>query len=221
MSKTLGTALGAVGLMALVAGCPAKDIACTDIAVSSVTLTVEDDAGNAIVGATGSFTVDGGAAEDCEPGGQDGEVICGFEKQGAFEITVSAEGYEAQVVSLSVDADECHVIPEARTVTLSPDGVDCTEQAVPSILVVVEGASEETLTGVAVTYAPEGGDDPAACTEFDGQWTCGTEEAGTFVVSASADGHTTETATVTVEMDEDGCHVVTEEVTLTLEYLPD
>jgi hypothetical protein len=52
-----------------------------------------------------------------------------------------------------------------------------------------------------------------------GLWQCGQEEAGTFVVTATAGGHTTESATVTVGTDE--CHVITEHVTLSLDWLPD
>jgi hypothetical protein len=204
-------------LAALVA-CEDTTVGCDDMAVSSVSLTVEDADGNAITGANATYTVDGGVPSACEEFG-DGNYACGYEQAGEITVTASAAGYAEASATVTVEADECHVITEQVTLTL--DVADCTDVELPSMLVTVVGSSGEALSNAWAAYTPAGAEDPNDCypTSTADVWQCGTEEAGTFTVAAGADGHETESVEVTVEADE--CHVITEEVLFELSWLPD
>ncbi len=194
----------------------ADPVSCSTEARGSVNLTVVDEAAAPIAGATATWSLGGGEAQPCD-GMPDGVFVCGWEVDGDLLLRVEAEGYESAEQVVTVEADECHVLPEVLTLTLLEEQVDCTEQEVPSIEVTVAGSSGEPLDGVSVTYAPLGGDDAAPCElRSDASWICGSEEAGDFVVTAVAGGHVPESAGVTVEADE--CHVITETVDFLLDW---
>lgn len=85
--------------------------ACTEIAITSVNLTLFDlDTGEPVLDADVQYAVDGGDFQPCENWGEDNTFQCGVEEAGAFEIVVDAEGYELLELELDVDEDECHVI---------------------------------------------------------------------------------------------------------------
>ena len=73
------------------AGCPVEEEACTDIAMASVTVKVSTADGEAPDELVVEYSVDGGAAEPCEPGGD--TFTCGWEHAGLFSITATADGY--------------------------------------------------------------------------------------------------------------------------------
>ncbi len=105
-------------LLSLLLGCPSAETPdCTAIAIASVQVTVEDEAGGAITDATLSWTSDEGTPTTCENNGG-GEFVCGWEVGGEMTIEVSADGFEDQTVGVTVASDECHVITEMITVTL-------------------------------------------------------------------------------------------------------
>jgi hypothetical protein len=98
------------------------------------------------------------------------------------------------------------------------DGEDCSAEAVASVAVTVEPAdvSIAELSNLVVEFAADG-EDFAACSDFgdgSGRYSCGYEVPGAITVRASADGYAP--AEETVEVGEDACHVITEQVTLTL-----
>jgi hypothetical protein len=202
-------------LAALVAACDGEP-ACTRLAAISVTLTVQDEAGAAIPDVTATWRAGDGAATPCEPFGQ-GVFACGVEVAGEITVTASAPGHAEASRTVTVGADECHVIEEQVTLTLAETG--CTDGNRPSIRAFVAGAGGETLYDVWVTYQPDGAEAPLECDESDGHWLCGSEEAGAFTVFAGASGHQTGSAEVVVH--EDACHVVTEDVAFELDWLPD
>lgn len=152
----------------------------------------------------------------------DGSWSCGYEVAGDVTIRVTAEGYVDHEEVVTVEQGECHVVGRAITVTMTEeaDPVDCTDEERPSVRVTVEGSGGEGLSNVAVTWAPPD-QTPTACEGLGSTWTCGGEQAGVFEVTAVADGHEAETQTVEVPMTEDECHVVTQEITFSLEWLPD
>lgn len=196
-------------LLSLVA-CPVET-GCTDLAAFSTTVSVVDADGSPIAGATGTYTVDGGEAKPCESW-DPGQLVCGVEESGHFVVEVSAEGYIAGSAQVDVGADECHVIGEALEITL--EDVVCTGEVVPSARVAVQAEDGSPLVDSVVTYAANGGEGVACEAGGDGTHLCGEEEAGELVIEASAFGFQSVSAVVQVAADE--CHVLTEEVTLTL-----
>lgn len=103
------------------------------------------------------------------------------------------------------------------------DSVACTEIAVASVQVKVVDASNTVVMDAQVTFTLDGGPvEEAQCAVPPvsgggcGEWITAYERAGTFVVTAkSADGMKTASQTVLVE--KDACHVITESITLTLQ----
>lgn len=96
--------------------------------------------------------------------------------------------------------------------------VDCTTEARVSVTVTVELADDATAApdDLALTYRVDGGD-PVACESWSSEleWACGFEVAGELLIEATASGYEAASDTVTVEADV--CHVISEELTLTLE----
>lgn len=99
-------------------------VACTTEARASVQVTVVDVMGVAVLDATVTFSVDGGAEEDAEcvrtaaAGGCE-EWVAGFEQAGAFVVRAeSADGAAKDEESVKVTKGECHVTTQTVTLTL-------------------------------------------------------------------------------------------------------
>jgi len=193
---------------------------CTEIAVYSTTISLVDEAGAPIEGATLTYTVDGEEPPlPCEEL-SGGDYVCGIEADGHFVISAVARGFEAGQAEVDVGADECHPIPEAVTLTLT--AVDCTAEVVPSVSVNLSGEGDEVLGNPQVAYTVGDTAAPIACTTEDNlTWACGNDEAGDLVIDAVADGHAAESVPVVVGLDEAECHVVTETLDIELAWLPD
>ena len=100
------------------------------------------------------------------------------------------------------------------------EGIDsaCIGSARPSVQVRLLGEGGQPLRGAAVAYAVDGGA-PAACDEaWAGSYLCGFEIVGRFVITASMEGYTAGEAEA--EVVADGCHVRSEEVSMTLAPSP-
>jgi hypothetical protein len=96
-------------------------------------------------------------------------------------------------------------------------GTACTEEARASVQVTLVDDLGNFPNGVSVTMQQAGqGEEP--CSDFgtDGQVVCGYEIEGEIAVRASAPGYGPAEETVVVGRTDDGCHVVTEQVTLVL-----
>ena len=106
------------------AGCQAEQgggggVICTEIFVYGVTVTVTDEAVEPVTGAVLTLT-DGDYSETMEELAE-GEYAGAGERAGTYTLVVQADGFEpATIEGIIVDADECHVIPQARAITLSP-----------------------------------------------------------------------------------------------------
>lgn len=106
-------------------GCNPNDdsIACTQEARAGLNVTVKDAATNNYLG-TGTTVVatDGSYYETLEY--MDGIVPTfagAWEREGNYILTVSSEGYVTYVSeTITVTADECHVIPQQVEVLLPP-----------------------------------------------------------------------------------------------------
>jgi len=99
----------------------------------------------------------------------------------------------------------------------------CTEEARASVMVSVVDAGVTPILGAAVTWRANGGESqsaecvdfdlpPSACTRFVAGW----EVSGTIDIRAEKGGFRPAAATVQVPMDEVGCHVVTQRVSLVM-----
>ncbi len=217
-----------LALPTLASGCfeeePPSDsgTACTEMAAASVTLTVTDEAGAAFEGASAAWSLDGEDQGACDDLGG-GLFNCGYEANGEITVTVTAEGYETVEQSVVVESDGCHVIGHPLAIEMIASEAVCNEMAAASIQATLLGASAEELDGAIVRYRDAMIDDTPwiDCEPIDGVWVCGWEIVGTFDVMGTAGGHTEDYALVEVALDADGCHPVTQDVTLQVEWLPD
>lgn len=198
-----------------------EETACTTEAIGSVSVTVVDADGAAIPGATVTYTVDGGAVTACESPTNNGSFVCGWEVAGEFTVTASAPGLVAASQTVTVEAGECHVTPEAVEIALTePECLD--DGMIYAVTATLVGASGEALTDPLVTWQPN--DDstigPSGCDQQDADtWLCAMEQTGPLRITGTASGHTTVTADLVIE--DGGCHPVPAEVTLTVDWLPD
>ncbi|MDP2308526.1 MAG: hypothetical protein Q8P18_21075 [Pseudomonadota bacterium] len=197
------------------------DKACDASAAGSVAVTVSAGDGGDVSAAVVSFSVDGGAAQPCDNFAGDGEYVCGWEVSGAIDVRVEAVGYETFEQTVVVEEGECHVIPEHVDAVLEPTGVDCTAEVVPSVIATVADSSGAELSDVSVEWSRRDAEmAPQPCdARGDGTWVCGEEVAGDLEIFAQAGGHAGEMVSVHVNADE--CHVITEIVAFELEWLPD
>lgn len=205
----LTATIAAIGLT----GCE-KDIACTDHLAWSVELSLIDEAGGPVEGATVSVT-DGSITEDCYE--YEGTYTCGAELAGDLTISMEASGFSAEELDVTVEADECHVISQQITHTMM--AVDCTLDVLPSVEVTVSDEAGDPIPDASVAYVSpndEIGAESIDCSPLDGVYYCGEEVAGELEIFAEAEGFIAQSEVVTVAMTEDGCHVVTELLDLVL-----
>ncbi len=95
-------------------GAPVDDIACTEIFVYGVNVTVTDaDSGDPVLGATLTLTEDGFSETLIEM--SDGAYAGAGERAGTYTLTVDANDFVSQTIeNIVVTEDECHVIPVSR-----------------------------------------------------------------------------------------------------------
>jgi hypothetical protein len=115
--------LAAAVLPLVLIGCDSvtEPVICTAIAVSSLNVTVRDQAtSQRICDATVIAVLGGASYELRQPPGPPG--ACTYagpeERAGAFEVRASRAGYETATARAQVNADECHVIPVSLTIDL-------------------------------------------------------------------------------------------------------
>ncbi|MFT6146911.1 MAG: hypothetical protein ACJATT_001534 [Myxococcota bacterium] len=93
------------------------EFSCTTDIRYSVSVSVDDDADGPVSEATVEYTVDAGAAVACEEGAA-GVYACGEEMEGDITVRATADGFGADEETVTVLADECHVIGESVTLIL-------------------------------------------------------------------------------------------------------
>ena len=103
-------------LGAALAGCE-EELTCTTEAVYSATVTVEDDNGDPVPDADVQYRAGEGDLMPCDEL-SDGAYACAPEVSGPVTVVVTS-GEVTEEVDFDIDADECHVIPQSDTVTLS------------------------------------------------------------------------------------------------------
>ncbi len=195
--------------------------ACDTSAASSVAVSVSAVDGGDVSSAVVTYSVDGSAFRPCDSFPGDGEFACGWEEAGPLAVRVEAIGYVTHEETVFVEQGECHVIPQHLDVALEPNGVDCTEVEVASVLATVTDAGGGALEDVAVQWSYRDAEmAPQPCDSMsDGSWVCGWEVEGDLEIYAEAGGHAGQMVGVHVGADE--CHVITEHVAFELSWLPD
>ncbi len=188
---------------------------CDLMAVSSLTVNVSDPDGEAVEEVSVRYSVDGGEFSDCEDISD--AWICGWEESGAFEVEVSAPGFETQTASAQIEDGECHVLPQSIDIALEP--IECTEEIVSSVLLTLadnEGNIFEAGSGAWAQWGLADADmSPQPCVpSSDGRWECGSEQSGPFEIVAGRIGNYG--TSTEVDVAHDGCHPITEEVELEL-----
>ena len=198
-------------------------VACTDIAMSSVTVELVDaDTGEPIRDADLTYRSDSMENGDCESFG-DGSYTCGWETPGEHTIWISHSDYIEATEVVTVEQGECHVFTEVLEVGLSRRHSECLDDGMfPSLTVttISQGWSESPLTNATVTYSVNGGPVQDCDTNADSDvHHCGWDQTGNISWTATADGHSTVTGSTTVGPTSDGCHAETVEVEAVLECL--
>lgn len=90
------------------------------------------------------------------------------------------------------------------------EGQDCTTEARASVTVQVTDGDGAAIDDATVTFAVDGGDELPCDAMSGGQYVCGWEAAGDFVVRVEAQGYEPWEGEATVEAD--ACHVIGEQL---------
>jgi len=113
------------GLALLITGCPNlfnngdNNIICTAEFVIGLTVTVTDDMGNPVSGAT--LTLTEGSYTETMAEFQTGQFAGAAERAGTYTLTIEANGFDPVTLNnILITEDECHVIMVNREVTLTP-----------------------------------------------------------------------------------------------------
>lgn len=220
MTRTLTISLGAVVFLA---GCPPiDDPVCTDEARASVSVSVVDDAGTFLSDATVVFSVDGGADEPCELVG-DTSFVCGWERAGEIVVKASKAGLmgDNETVVVEMDADGCHVVGQAIEILLEDE---CDDPPPAMLVTVFQPDGVTPAVGEAVLWGIQNADmAPQPCDEeASGVWACAYGHSGALEVYVEpAEGDPYQGVLQNVDVAEGVCGPDTEEVSITLQYLPD
>jgi hypothetical protein len=152
--------------------------ACTLEAVFGVNITLEDEAGTPVTGAT--LTLTDGDHQETMTEVSAGNYAGALERAGTYALTIEAEGFSTfRLGELVVTADVCHVVPLTRTVVLPSDhaGLTGVMLAGPQCPVVGPGMGDECddrpYMGTVIIKTPDG---TAEITRFTA------DEDGTFQV---------------------------------------
>jgi hypothetical protein len=128
-------------LAACIFGGPPKDsdllIGCTDIAMASVVVNVEDLDGQPVEGAVVTWSVDGGEVQEavCDIA-PCSTFVLGYEQAGAYHVEVSYSAdttdpycwysaYDTKDVTVEMDFSGCHVEGETITFSLDTTAIVC------------------------------------------------------------------------------------------------
>ncbi len=185
---------------------------CTAEAVASVMASVTSEAGDDLAEATVTWV--GETSEGtCEA--WNGDFACGFEVEGEITVTAELPDYVTESVDVVVQADRCHVITEHVDIVLAEE--ECDADEAPGAWVSVVDHLDAAVGNASVTWSLANADmapQPCDATGSEGLFACGWGVSGMMEFSASAPGHSWETAAVDVALGV--CGPETEDVVITL-----
>ena len=194
----------------------------------SFVLTVVDEHDETLPDASVSYSVNDGAfiSAACWSMNDEGECIAfaAFDVPGDYVIKVTHDGYQTGLLEVDVEGSEdgCGVETLDLEIALEPEPFVCTEEIVPSVLISLVDESGEAITDAGVRYSIDGSAfREASCSESAEAGGClvfmaGSDEPGEFLIIAQREGYIDAIETLDVGMDEYGCHVVTQELVLTM-----
>lgn len=92
---------------------------CTEQYVYGLTVSVQDEAGGPVSGATVTAVDQVGTPQtDFEDAGDSGTFMGLGEATGTFTVTISKAGFVTQETSVTLESDGCHVVPQILDITL-------------------------------------------------------------------------------------------------------
>lgn len=100
------------------------DVNCTEIYVAGLVVNVKDAVTDVeLQDGVSIIAVDGNYSERLGFGTMSSSAFMGaYERPGTYILTISKEGYQTQTTNaITVEADECHVIPERVFIDLQPE----------------------------------------------------------------------------------------------------
>ena len=111
-------------MLSSLGGCGNKEedtanIICSSEISFSVYVTFYNETGSVVDNAEPTVSVDGGSASACEEDSI-GRHYCGEELEGEVTVSFLIDGYEPVEETVTVEANECHVITEIIDITLVP-----------------------------------------------------------------------------------------------------
>jgi hypothetical protein len=194
-----------------------EEMNCTEDIVPSVIVTTLDSDGEPVVAKSVEWSVHGADPQPADCWYDPCTVLhAGWEVAG--DITVTAYlGNEMVSDTVTVPADECHVITQALQLQFPPIGdgseILCTQEVLPSVIIITLNSAGQPVAADSIVWSVNGGTEQdaeclnAGCTEQVAGW----EASGEFIITATlGDEVLTETLTVTA----DECHVHTHQLTL-------
>lgn len=100
-------------------GCFDGNVACTDMFAYGVNVTLTDaDTGEPVTGAT--LTLTEGDYTEVMDELEEGSFAGAGERAGTYSLVVEVAGFETVTIGdITVDEDECHVIPVSRAIELT------------------------------------------------------------------------------------------------------
>ena len=204
------------------------DGVCSTEARASVSISVVDESGASFTPEGVVFSVDGGEERvaDCVDA-HCTQWVAGWEETGEFLVTaLGAYGETSANAVVELTDDGCHVVGQVMTLELE-SSAPCTDLEAPSVVVDIVDTMGEPLTPTSVEYSVDGGALVSAeCGNTDcTAWFVGAEQVGEFditavyseMVDAYCGYYDVATSSATVGEMEDGCHVDTQSVTMTLD----
>jgi hypothetical protein len=221
-------ALTPLVLLLPLAACEPPPLACTDEARPGIVIHLDDELGDPVCDAELVLTA-GERVETLTEGFETGGACVysgATEAAGEYTVDITARGYLAESLDISVGEDECHVITEEREVTLT---IDCPEEPNPGLDVIVRDQSAQPLCNVSVRAFQGPADNPTFEEDLEriqlGPGNCRYvglfDTTGTFALAVDANEPFEDLVTAEVyEVSEDICGTVRTEVGVILDQPP-
>ena len=189
---------------------PENPIMCTMELVTGLHISLEDQNGQAIHGAT--ITSNGQTFLNFSNGEYQGL----HEQEGYFEYTIIKDGFIGFTGDVTITGNECHVTTVDKTIQLVPTLIPeypimCTMEARVGLHISLEDENGQVIHGAMITANGQTFEN-----FVDGEYNGLYEQAGYFEYTIIKEGFIGFTGDVTITETEDKCHVIPVNKTITL-----